>query len=184
MSSTTIGTVKAFMQRLYATNSTAASITAPAATITDPLGNAGVFQLPVVSGIQQNQSLFPASSGPNQLSLIFFGVGSATTGLARITAWFPTASSTNTLWIPVPLLALTLTLGSGTGVAGSNILDTDKIAASIVVSTAFTSAYEVISPADNTVACVKLDHFGASRIQVQTGLNSSSTSLNCLYGMF
>lgn len=154
--------------KLFSSNVTvnATPITPPAATLTEPSGD-GVIH---------------AGSAFNSLALMFYGTRTADdneTFTARISGWRSIKVSGVTLWIPVPLLALTLTQGAAAGVANSPIVATEYFADTIAVSATFTSAYEIISPADNTRALVKLDPFGCEKIQVQLvrGTNAACNGL-------
>lgn len=179
-----ISTLKLTMQKVFTGNSvaTGTSIVGPAPTTTDPINNAGVISWPTTSGTNQNSESFELNTGPNQYKFVFYGVGNAnTTGIARITKW----DFSGSVWIPTPLITVALTLGAATGVSGSSPADTEKFIDTIVKSADYGfSSYQIISPADDTVAELWLDPGGARRIQVQTALNNSSTSLNCLVGGF
>ena len=112
------------------------------------------------------------AKGANQVYIQFFGTGADNATLsARITAW----SRIGTLWIPTPLLALDVTLGGMTGEAGADIADTDRLADTIAVASGgeFTDAYEIISP-ESGAAGVKVDTFGAERIQVQLAVGTAT----------
>jgi hypothetical protein len=163
-----VTSVQATQQRhlsaaLYSDNVIGSSITAPVPKSAQPSGN-GIID-PQLTG---------SNLSPNNIGLIFFGVGSNTnTATARITGWKQISS----LWIPIPLLALSLTFGTQVGVAGTDILNTQNFVSTITASTAFTSANEIISPADGTIALVKFDAFGCRLIQVDLAIGNC-TSLN------
>lgn len=159
--------------RMFATNSTQISTTAPSPTGAEPSGD----------GIRE---FAPMNAG----LFMFTAVGAAdTTMRARITAWrrlFKTGSAAYDLWVPHTLLFLTITVGTATGPAlhATNVPVTERFADTIVATNAFTTQYEILSPADNTVASVKVDLFGSQKVQVQLDTNSSSTSCNALMSGF
>ncbi len=149
------------LKRLYAANVTASSITNPTPRGQEPTGDG------ILSVDETNQAL-----------LYFFGARSADnqTATARVTLW---SKTDNNLWVPTPLLALTLTYGLSTGIVAGDALNTDYFADTIAASTSFTSAVEIISPADDTVGCVKVDTFGGMLVQVQVA-KGTCTSVNVL----
>lgn len=136
---------------LFSSVVTASSITAPSATTTEPTGD-GIYRM--------NVSSRPTSS----VAISFFGGNTADgTFTVRLTGWRKVGS----LWIPVPLLTLSGILGAMTGVAGAGVTNSQLFADTLAISTAFTSAYEIISPTSDQVALVKVDLFGCEKLQVQ-----------------
>ena len=164
-----IATINDRFAKLFASNQSGSSITAPAPTTTGPSGD-GIFDV-------------RAGNHPfNAIALAFFGTRTSAdneTFTARITGW----RRISTLWVPVPLLALSLTQGTSVGVAGSDVVATEYFADTITASTAFTSAFEIVSPADNTVGLVKVDVFGCELLQVQLA-RSTNAACNALVAGF
>ena len=131
---------------LYSTLVTSSTITAPSATATAPTGE-GIYDTPI-----------------NSVKLAFYGTDTADqTFTARVTGW----SRVGDVWIPVPLLALSGILGTMTGVAGQTLTASHLLGDTLTVSTAFTTAYEIINPTANQVAIAKVDVAGCERVQVQ-----------------
>lgn len=161
------------------------SITPPAPTATEPTGD-GIYDW----RLKIPQPSLPGGNVGNILKMIFYGTGGNNkTGTARVTAWTKIGvGTTNTLWIPIPLMALAFTLGQQTGAANTPIAATYTFADVITASTAFTTANEIISPGgtDGAIACCKVDAFGAEKIQVQLalGVSSGATLVNCAIGNF
>lgn len=156
---------------LFAAVVTAGSITAPVATITEPAGD-GIFAM--------NASPVPFNSA----AIAFFGGTAADdTFTARITGWRKITVAGNTLWIPTPLLALDGILGAMTGVASQAVTNSQLFADTLTASTAFTTAYEIINPAADQVAIVKVDAFGCEKIQVQVAKNTC-TNISALAAGF
>ena len=151
------------LAKVFAANASGSSITAPTPTTTEPTGD-GVFESILAEG----------TVALNALWLIFYGTRSSAdneTFTARVTGW----KKVTTLWVPIPLLALALTQGTSTGVAAAEVIATEYFADTITASTAFTSAYEIISPADNTIAAVKVDFAGCRKVQVQLAKGTNAT---------
>jgi hypothetical protein len=102
--------------KLFAANVTAATITDPTPTLTAPTGD-GVFSTVANANTR---------SAFSDVCLTFYGVGTAgQTFTAAVYLW----RRIGTLWIPTraaPTLALTL--GSVTGLAGAEVLDTERFA--------------------------------------------------------
>lgn len=144
-------------QSLHSAVVTASSITPPVAMTTEPTGD-GVF------------NMFSTHTVPlNSAVIAFFGGNSADgTFTARITGW----RKIGTLWIPTPLLTLSGILGAMTGVAGTGVTASQLLADTLTVSTAFTTAYEIINPTGDQVAIVKVDAFGCEKIQVQVAIGT------------
>lgn len=156
-------------KKVYSTNVTTAgtSFTAQAPTITKP--STGVID-------------FKPPSKPTEVSrllLKFFGTSAANqTFLTQIEGWRQTASG---LWLADPLLSVTGTLGASVGVASQDVLATEYIADTLVLGTAFTDKYELISPTNDYQAFLKLDIVGYELIQVRLVRNGSSASVNALW---
>jgi hypothetical protein len=154
--------------KLYATNSTSASITNPIPTTTEPSGD-GVFDL---------RQSGHASEVYNFGELLFFGAGSDdNAGTAKVYLWF----QLGTLWIPVPILNLDLTLSTAVGVAGTGLINTDRIVDIIGLTsgTVNVSANDIQSPANNTAARIQFDLTGAAKVEVRFA-KGTATNLNAI----
>lgn len=167
-----INTLVAPLVRLWDTNVVASSMTAKVPTISEPQVGAGI--------IKQDQGQI----GNNQAVFAFFGTrssGDNETMTAIIYGW----RKIGIMFIPTPLLALTITLGTATGVAGQAPapINTEYFADTIVASTEYSEANELISPANNTVALVKVDTYGCSLISVDLA-KGTCASANALGAPF
>lgn len=162
----TINTVRNQFRKLFSSNSDAASFAAVGPTATKPSG-AGCLDVSEQTMVSNN------------ILLAFAGAGSENNaGQARVVVWRPVAG----LWIPTPLITFDVTLGTAVGVAGYDLIATDRLADTIAANGTPAlpeDMYRVISPADNTVGLVLVDVFGASVVQVQT-LKGTATNLNAL----
>lgn len=166
-----VTTPRGIDKKLYAAQQTASSITASVFTATEPTGD-GYF----------NCGNTGAGGGNfNFITLSIFGVGNADTAGTALVEGFRKCEDGG--WKPVKLLALAWTLGTAVGAASMAVSATEKFADTITASTAFTSANEIISPADNSIAMVKFDPCGCDFIRVQ-GAKGTATSFNVLAAGF
>lgn len=164
--------------KLYAANSTASSVTAPTPTLTEPTGDG--FYRCGASGDEGNI---------NYVDLRIFGAGADnTTGTGLLVGWRKAVDPSGVataLWIPKKLLSLAFTFGTSVGVAAAVAINTDRFADTITVATAYipTSAYNVNSPADNSVASVEVDATGFDFIQFLPA-TGTATNVNGLAAGF
>ena len=151
-------------EKLYAVNVTALAITPPAPTTTEPA--TGMYYA--------SPDSLSTDDKYNAAALCFFGEGPDNgTATATVIQW----RRIGTLWVPTPLLDLNLTFGTSVGVAGSPVSNTERFADTIAESTVYTEAKEIISPAGNKVAVVKIDFFGGDAVQVLLA-KGTMTSVN------
>jgi hypothetical protein len=158
--------------RTHATNATAASITDPVPTLTEPTGDGVV-------------TLADLGASPNFGSLHFTAVGSDnSTATAKVYLWSKVDGPVP-LWVPVPVLNLDLTFSSVTGVATTPVPATERFADTIALTsgTVNESNIDITSPANNTIARVALDVLGASKVEVRFA-KGTTTSVNALFRGF
>lgn len=91
------------------------------------------------------------------------------------------------IWIPVTLGEFTATLGTSPGLAGTVIGSTQLFADTIALSG--TSGNDdidisITSPADNTIAHVKVDLAGFQKLEITFDRNSSAASCNALIALY
>lgn len=153
-------------QKLFTANVTSSSFSPLVPTGNEPSIGNGVLDM-------AGEALSDRA-GASLAQFAFYGQDSADqTFTARITGWRAFTTDVGTLWIPTPLLALTLTMGAAGG--DGDVLDTvDFFVDTIVADSEFTEAKEIISPADDTVALVKVDAAGCKYVQVQLATGSCS----------
>lgn len=159
-------------QKILSANSTSANYPSRVPTVTKPTGS-GVFEI-------TNQ----LGWAPDELEFIFFGTDAANETLkAMLLGWERVADGT--LWLPNPLWEVTATLGTQTGVAASDILNTDLIADTITLTTGYTAGQGIIlnSPANDRMANIKSELRGYSLFEVIFDRNSSSASANGAWRM-
>lgn len=157
--------------RVRTTNATDSSFPSRISTITTPASDGVIGN---ASGVGQV---------PNNLSLIFFGAGSDNdTFSARVIGW----AKGNTLWLPTILTQLDCTLSTAVGVAGTDVLDTERFADTIAIASGFGSDgvnVRPLSPANNTIAHVVVDLEGHALWEVTFDM-TGATSGNALYRWF
>lgn len=175
-------------RRALVTNAADTDFPAKIPTITEPSGD-GVHTLAKRLGLPV----------PYELQIIPFGTGTdgATFDL-KVIGWRRTLGLTKTLWIPVPLLKLACTLSTAVGVAGSDVVATERFVDTISVTlegmtrdgelvpstdaVSFTSSGTVVvtSPADNTLAMAEYCVKGFEKIEFIFDLGASATGANAL----
>lgn len=173
---------------LYTSMVTAVSITEPVATTTDPLTSASRPGTHSVStngtGVADCTAAAPYRAAFNSAIIQFFGAGSNNNaGTANVYLWHKVQSTGTALWVPTLVAALSVTLGQAVGVASTPVLDTHRFVDTITESTAYTTAKEIISQANDGVASFKLDLCGAARVEVRFA-KGAATSLNGLIRLF
>lgn len=112
------------------------------------------------------------------LKLIPFGTDAADeTFVLLVTGW----EYTGDLWVPVTLCEVTCTMGTKTGVASKTVVNTEYFADTLaIVGTSGNSnvSFEMLSPADNTIASILVDTKGCHKVQVSakagTGVNGNA----------
>jgi hypothetical protein len=173
----TLETICQDFRVLLAANTTSASITAPIATITEPVTSTTVAVIDM------------RETSRNQVLLGFFGAGSSNNaGTVMIYRWRRIAHASEKdryLWIPTPLLGLDVTLGTAAGIAAYPITNSQLFADTLGATTNkdHTDAFEVISNANNEIALVKLDTFGCRKVEVRFAIGTA-TSLNVFASEF
>lgn len=148
--------------KLLSANSTTATFTAPAATVTNP---------PVSSG-----AISPIDG--ETLELMPFGAGADTNTFdLYVIGW----SKINTLWVPKILAQLACTLTVSVGVSGASVVDTDRFCDSIVA----TKGTVVIptSVADTPLSAI-IDITGWQYLSILTNRGSSATNANTLWKIY
>lgn len=150
-----------------ATASTATSFAALAPTTTKPSGD-GVVPIGKTSATSRTFLL-----------LLPIGTDAANeTYDMRVSGW----GVIGTLWVPRHLVTVSVTLGTQVGVAGTNVTDSTYFADTITYSKG-DEATRISSPADNTIAWVRVDMQGCSLAKVEFDSTGSATA-NALYHTF
>lgn len=163
------------LQSARATNSTDGSFPSRVPTTTAPTSNDGVVTLP-------NDSTW--------LTLVPYGTDTADqTFDVRVIGWrkYGNANDTSgTLYVPMILLQFTATLGTATGVASSNVTNTNLFADTLSNPVAGMGTIGVncqpTSPANNTVAHYVVDATGCQYVEICFDMGTAASG-NCLVGI-
>lgn len=158
-----------------ATNSTDGSFPSRVPTVTAPTSNDGTITI---------------QSYPVWLAIVPYGTGSATnTFNVRVIGWRQygsTGSTAGVLWVPTPLLEFAVTLGTTTGVAATEVLNTELFATTLGDPTTGIGNLGVncqqITPGDNSISHYMFDTHGSSVIEVLFDM-VTATSGNALVTM-
>lgn len=156
-------TVRNDYAKSRSTNATDTSFPSKIPTVTEPTG-AGV-----------------SSCSGSHAYIVFFGAGSDTnTFSAKLIGW----REVKGLWVPTPLATVSVALSTPVGISGEEVIDTDRFADTITVTTAETIAgYDVCSPANNTIAHLRIDLGGCSKLEVVYDL-TGATNANALVSFY
>lgn len=166
-------TISKPFHKMFDVDVAASSIALLIPTRTAPSGN----------GVIPVDDSTPSAGIDDFLTLCFYSnrsSGDNETATAKITGW----RQIRGLYIPLPLASLALTFGTTVGLAADPVVtNTQYFADTITQAATLLPDSQVISPADNSIAYVKLDPFGCELIQVQLA-KGTNTSLNVLSSFF
>jgi hypothetical protein len=160
-------------RRVRTTNATDTSFPSKIATLTAPTG-AGVVD------VSKN------SAGPNGVIVIPFGIGDDDDVFAmRVIGWRPAGTGASELWIPVLLAELTCTMSTATGVAGGEVLATERFADTIVLVDGNDDiSIDITSPEGNVIAHAVIDAKGFPKIEMTfDSTTGDPTSMNALVAL-
>lgn len=179
------------LQNVLTANTTAAyatvipTITEPSGTKVGDAGTTGVFNL----------TAGRTGHTPKRIHCLFFGAGSDNNQpKCRLYGWSRIGSSpVATLWIPTLIFDLTLTLSAKIGIAGADIVATDRFADTVsvtyqptTINTITTSGnitdgeLKVFSPANDLIAWVEACVHGFEKIQFDFD-KGTATNVNAAF---
>lgn len=174
MSETAIKTPACDLKKVLATNYTTNGYPTRIPTVTEPSGD-GIIELAGGDG----------KHGMNGFIIVPIGVGSNNnTFNMRMLGWRRLGTDPNTrLWIPVTLFEVQCTLTtSQTGVAGKVLVAADLFADTIAEVTGNDGVnYDIVSPADNTIAHLLGDGKGFRKLEPIFTTGGVATSCNALF---
>lgn len=161
-----VGTAKCGWTKLLSTNDSSTSFASRIITATKPSTN-----------IIEREGVITE----NLIELVFFGAGSDDqTFDARLIGWNRTNGSA-AVWIPTPIAQLSCTLCTAVGVAGGDVVASDRFVDTITgASWNPSGGVEIVSPTGNIIAHVLVDMKGSELLQVDWDM-TGATSGNCLY---
>jgi len=167
---TTIGDFAGRFRKARSSNSDDASFPSRVATTTEPTSD-GVVDL-------TNGSVHRPA--PQWLYLVPYGVGDADDVFDMVVLGW---RRVDTLWVPTRLLKVTCTLSAAVGVSGAAVADTERFCDTVASAAVGVSnvTYTLHSPADDTIAHVRVSPEGCERVEVLFDMTTGSpTSANCL----
>ena len=185
-------TVSEFLRKARSVNQSSGSFVSKVPTTTEPTGDAGN-----ATGTSIIELVPPGTQGgggcvQNLVRIMPYGTGSATNTFSmRIIGWSKLPSSSPPqkpdLWVPVVLAELLCTLSSVTGVAGSDVDNTQLFAGTIaIVGTSGNPgvSLDIVSPANSVIAHVVADMKGFQKLELSFSTGSSATDCNALVAKY
>lgn len=152
--------------KLLAINDTSAAFPARIATTTKPSG-ANVFSRQAGAVIENNAILIPFGAGADN-----------TTFDMRVIGW--ETVSNGTLWVPVALAQYSCTLCAAVGVAGSDLIATDRFADTITAASWNPAGgTEIVSPTGDLIGSIIMDMKAFTLYEINFDM-TGGTSGNCL----
>lgn len=152
--------------KAFTANDASTSFTAPAATETEPSGT-GVIDLRRQGAVPQWLRLAPYGTGGDDSVFEMW-----------VTGW----SKIGALWVPKRLVKLTCTLSTSVGVAGSDVIETERFVDTITATGGISNvSYQLFSTTDNTPAHALVSPNGCELVQFSIDLTTGTpTGANCL----
>lgn len=175
--------------KVFSTNQNSSAFTAPAATLTRPSGN-GVLDLAGTAGLGANPF--------NWIRLLPYGLGSDNDVFSlRVIGWnrvLPATTALPTIYIATKLIEVSCTISTYVGIAGSQVLATERFADTIGIValmeqtiTSDTTRFGTIklyTPADQTPAYFDLKLPPVELLTFDTDQTTGTPTANALYLLF
>jgi hypothetical protein len=189
-----IEVVSTWFSKARVVNQTSASYVSKVPTNTEPAADNGTSA--TGSAAINNGGGDSTRTGQNSLVVLPYGIGADdVTFNMQVIGWRVIGSQPiSLLWVPSVLIDVACTAGTSTGVAGMQVLNTERFADTITVTTQpYTIGSDgnahitnmgtpiVNSPANNGIAFVVVPLYGFQKFEFSFNLNSSATSCNALY---
>ena len=156
-------------QKALATNSTSGSFPAIIPTLTEPTSD-GVFNL-------RNDGVFV----PNAIRVMPYAIASDNdTFSMRVYAWDRVGPLG--LWVPCVLVELACTASAVVGVAGGDVLATERFADTISLTTGNDDiSVDIVSPTGDVAGHAQIDLKGCEKVKFTFKITSGTTSMNALW---
>jgi hypothetical protein len=174
------------LKKALAANASTASFASKVATIIEPV-NDGVLNLRDSGGVVT----------PMWVKLLPYGLGADEDGYSlRLLGWQKLGTGpgpNDVLWIPQALAEVACVLSQAVGVAAAPLLNTERFADTITVTTQalFTDVdsggasargtLEVYSPTADLIAWFKVPIQGVEKLELQFSRTVGTPTMNCLY---
>lgn len=151
--------------RALKVNNTASSFSATVATITEP----------------SNDGVIVNANGYETMDLLLFGAGSDDqTFDARVIGWRSTGGGVP-LWIPSVIVEVSCTLSAAVGIAGCDMINTDRFVDIVTINKGIGVASTVLSDASGSM--LTIDISGFAKLELTFDL-TGNTNCNALVAMF
>lgn len=127
-----------------------------------------------------------AAVSQNLLKLIPYALASDTnTFNIRVIAWYAVSPPDNdpnkNIYVPVPLCELACTVSTPSGLAGTQVINTELFCDTITITSGDSSLVKVFSPGNDTIAWAVIDFLGAPWVEVIFDIGTGPTSMNALW---
>jgi hypothetical protein len=167
-----IETLSGPFRKAKATNATDTSFPSRIPTLTEPSGD-GVHNL-----AQDGQGL-----AQNRAVIVPYALGDDDDVFAlRIIGWRAVGTGPTRLWIPVILGELTCTVSTAIGIAGAEVLNTERFADTLAIVTGGNGDWiDVNSPTGNIIAFATVNLHGFQKVEFTFDATTGDpTSMNAL----
>lgn len=151
-------------------------------TATEPSGDAGTATGSSVIELAPP----PGGIARGGLVIVPYGAGADNATFSfRVIGWrFVGVDPQTRLWIPATLVEVTATLSTVVGVAGYQVIDTERFADTLILVVGSASVNNVIiSPADNTIAHVMVSTSSFQKIELSFTTGGLATNCNALVAL-
>ena len=158
-------------------NQTSATFVSKIPTATEPSGDAGTAT---------GASVFDIGKGYAQNGVLVtpYGIGSDNNTMSlRLIGWRSIGANAvaTLLWIPVIICEVAATLSTAVGIVGKTVLDTERFADTLSLTTGNDDvSIDIVSPTGNVIAHFVADLKGFQKLEVSFTTGSSATSCNAL----
>ena len=164
------------------TNSTVASFSARAHLGTEPLLDTDAGSATAQVAIDRNGRGGVDGLVQNLLMVMPYAVGADNVTFGcRVYGWRKIGNDPNTLlWVAILLADLDCTAGASVGVAGRQVVATERFADTITLVDGVADFVKVYSPANDTPGYVIVDLLGCQKYELEFETGASATSMNAL----
>lgn len=172
-----VETVSMSFRKARSANSTDSGFPSRVPTMTAPSGT-GVINLCTSDGMLAQ----------NGMVLLLYGLGADNDTMScRVIGWRSVGENdvTTGLWIPVILCEFAAVLSGATGVAGATILNTERFADTITLTTGNDDvSVDIVSPTGDVIAHAMMDLKGFQKVELTFKLGGTPpTSMNALVAL-
>lgn len=171
--------------KALATNANTSSFASKIPTVTEPSGD----------GIHDIRG--PGLEVPQRILLLPYGLGSDNDVFdMRLIGWkriYVDSKTKPTLWVPMVLAGLSATISAAVGVANSPVLNTERFADTITVTSGYepdttadttnNGTFVIQSPTNDLVAWAIVNLYGVEKIEFTFDQTTNTPTCNCLFAL-